>query len=511
MNPLAMLILLLLVIVLFILPALGLALLFKKAGVAPWKAFVPLYNSIVMLQICERPRYWAILQFIPALGILFTLAIWIEFLRAFGKTRFYQYALVPLTAGIYFLYVGLNPRDKFTGPYEMKKYSRSDAWKCIGVGVMTIAIIAGLRSFVYESYSIPTTAMEKTLLRGDYILVNRLSYGPRLPITPLALPYIPGAFPVYFKDAYSKSIRLTYHRPFSSPVGRGDVIVFNFPEGDTVIDLPEYQSLLPYYDACRQVGRGNVDSGRQVILADPYQYPLTVRPIDKEETYIKRCVATPGDTLLIRDQQVFIDGKAQPFPPASTAYCRVQTNGQQLDDITMKESYGIDIDNSDEFRTAEGPGRYEMLLTAEARESMLKNGLARSITPDNDSTIGEVFPYDTLHAWTRDNYGPIWIPQKGAILTITPENFHVYERVIRVYEGNELEIKGGKIFLNGKEENKYRFKLDYYWVMGDALHGSQDSRYWGFVPEDHVIGKAWLIWASWANGMRWDRLFKKVE
>jgi signal peptidase I len=354
-----MLILLLLVLVLFIMPAFGLALLFKKAGVAPWKAFVPLYNSIVMLQICERPWYWAILQFIPVLGLLFTVAIWIEFLRTFGKTRFYHYILVPLTAGIYFLYVGCNPRDKFTGPREMKKFSRTDAWTCIGVGVATIAIVTGLRSFVYESYSIPTTAMEKTLLRGDHILVSRLSYGPRLPFTPLALPYIPGAFPVFFKDVYSKSIRLTYHRPFSSPVGRGDVIVFNFPEGDTVIDLPEYQSLLPYYDACRQAGRGNVDSGRQIILADPSQYPLVVRPIDKEETYIKRCVATAGDTLEIRDQQVFIDGKAQSFPPASVTYYRVRANGQQLDDITMKESYGIDVNNPDEFRPADSSGQYE--------------------------------------------------------------------------------------------------------------------------------------------------------
>ena len=152
-----------------------------------------------------------------------------------------------------------------------------------------------------------------------------------------------------------------------------------------------------------------------------------------------------------------------------------------------------------------------MLLTASARENMLKNGLALSIKPDNDSTLGEVFPYDTLHAWTRDNYGPIWIPKKGVTLVLTPENYSLYERVIRVYEGNELEMKAGKIFLNGREENKYTFKMDYYWVLGDALHGSQDSRYWGFVPEDHVVGKAWLIWGSWEKGVRWSRLFKKIE
>jgi signal peptidase I len=511
MNPVAILILLLLILVFFILPALGLGLLFKKAGEAPWRAFVPIYNSVVMLQICERPFYWAFMQFIPFLGLFYSAAIWIEFIRTFGKTRFYQYALIPLTAGLYFLYLGWNPRNKFTGPHEMKRFSRPDAWKCIGVSVVTIAIITGLRSFVYESYSIPTTSMEKTLLRGDCILVSKLSYGPRLPITPLALPFIPGIFPAYFKDAYSKSIQLSYHRPSASPVGRGDVIVFNFPIGDTVINMPEFQSMRPYYDVCRELGRGDIDSGRQIVLGNPDQYPLAVRPIDKEETYIKRCVAIPGDTLLIRDQLLYIDGKAQPVPPETETYCRVRTSGQPLDDITMKELYGLDMNDPDEFRPADSPNQYYMLLTWSARESMLKSGLAGSIIPDNDSTTGEVFPYDTLHAWTRDNYGPVWIPQKGATLVLTPENYPLYERVIRVYEGNELEMRAGKIFLNGREENKYRFKMDYYWVLGDALHGSQDSRYWGFVPEDHVIGKAWLIWASWNGGLRWNRLFTKIK
>ena len=511
MTPLAIFILLFIIIVILILPALGLALLFKKAGEAPGKAFIPVYNQIIMLRICDRPYYWAFLQFIPFVGFFFVVAIWIEFIRSFGKTRFYQYLLIPLTAGLYFLYLGWNSRIKFTGSQEMKKFSRSDAWNCIGVGVFTIALITGLRGFVFESYSLPTTSMEKTLLRGDCFLVSKLSYGPRLPMTPLTLPYIPGILPGFSVNTYSKSIQWSYHRPFSSPVKRGDVIVFNFPEGDSVIILPDYQSLRPYYEVCRDIGRGNFDSGRQIVLNNPDQYPLVLKPIDKEEAYMKRCVAIPGDTLLIRDQLLYIDGKAEPLPPQSETYYRVRTNGQHLDEDTMKESYNVDINNSDEVRAADGPNQYEMLLTPSACENMLKNGLAQSINPDNDSTPGEVFPYDKMHAWTRDNYGPIWIPKKGATLLLTPENYSLYERVIRVYEGNELEMKAGKIFLNGREENKYTFKMDYYWVLGDARHGSQDSRYWGFVPEDHVIGKAWLIWGSWGNGIRWSRLFKKIE
>jgi signal peptidase I len=214
---------------------------------------------------------------------------------------------------------------------------------------------------------------------------------------------------------------------------------------------------------------------------------------------------------MIRDQQVYIDGKAQPFPPESETYFRVLTKGQPLDETTMKESYGIDINNTDEFRSMGDPNLYNVLLTPDTRDRLLKDGVASSITPDNDSTIGEVFPRDTLHAWTRDNYGPIWIPRKGATLTLTARNYPLYERIIRTYEGNKLEIKEGRIFLNDQEAHSYQFKMDYYWVMGDNLHGSQDSRYWGFVPEDHIVGKACFIWWSYDKGLRWDRFFKKVE
>ena len=511
MSPLAILFLLLLVFLFYFLPRFGLAMLFKKAGRAPGKAFIPVYSSLIMLRISERPNYWVLLQCIPVAGLFFTVAIWIEFLRTFGKTRFYQYCLVPLTLGLYFLYLGWSKKTRFTGPQEMKKFSRSDSWNGIAVGLVTIAFIAGLRTFVFELYTVPTSSMGKTMLVGDCFVVNKLSYGPRLPITPLAIPYLPGVFPVSFIHAYSTSVRWDYHRPFASSVNRGDVIVFNFPDGDTVINLPDYQSLRPYYEVCRELGRGNIDSGRQIVLSDPYQYPVAIRPVDKEENYVKRAVAIAGDTLLIRNQQVYIDGKPEAMPLNSETDYRVQTNGGPLDEDIMKETYGVDMNDVDQFRPSGGLNQYVMVLTASARENMLKDGLARSITPESDSTPGGVWPYDTTHAWTRDNYGPLWIPQKGATLVLTPENYSLYERVIRTYEGNQLELKAGKIYLNGREENKYRFKMDYYWVMGDALHGSQDSRYWGFVPEDHVVGKAGRIWFSWDKGVRWDRLFKAIE
>lgn len=176
----------------------------------------------------------------------------------------------------------------------------------------------------------------------------------------------------------------------------------------------------------------------------------------------------------------------------------------------MKEEYNLDITNGDELQSSSVPNQYRMLLTWRAREKMLKNGLAKSIVPEIDS-MKDVYPYDHIHNWTRDNYGPIWLPAKGATLTVTPENYSIYERSIRVYEGNKLEMTDGKIFINDKETNQYTYKMNYYWMMGDNRHGSQDSRYWGFVPEDHVVGEAWLIWMSWDKGVRWHRLFQKIR
>jgi len=506
-----LLILILVILVFWFLPTLGLCLLFRKAGVSGWKGWVPVYNLFVMVRISGRPWYWVLLSFVPIIGLFFTLAIAIEFIKTFGKTRFYQHVLLSLSAGLYFLYIGLKSTDGFEDPAVREARRVPAVWGWLGTTVIFIATITGLRGFVFESYLIPTTSMEGTLLRGDWLFVSKLSYGPRLPYTPISFPYLPGLFPSGFRNLYSEGLTLSYHRWFSHPVGRGDVIVFNFPEGDTVISLPDYQSLRPYYDVIRELGAGNVDSGRRLVLDNPEEYPIKTRLVDKEEAYIKRSVAVAGDTFEIRNQVIYIDGQPQPFPPGSEIIYRVETNGQQLDETDMKQQYQVDINNIDKFRVLDSSNQYMMMLTWSTREKMLKDGFARRISPEVDSSAEGVFPNDQLHHWTRDNYGPIWIPRKGATLELMPENYSVYERVIRVYEGNKLEMRNGKIFLNDREENKYTFKMDYYWVMGDNLHGAQDSRYWGFVPEDHVIGKAWLIGMSWGEGVRWDRLFKKVN
>ncbi len=494
------------------LPAVGLFGMFRKAGVASWKAFIPYYNTWTMIEIANRPKYWFFLQFIPVVGWFITLGICVEFVKPFGKFKFYEHALAAIVPFAYFIYIGFNKKDKFIGTEAVKKYRKSATREWVDAAVFAIVAATIIRTFVFEAYTIPTGSMEKTLLINDFLFVSKFSYGPRIPNTPLAIPFVHHTIPYTNAKSYVEWIKIPYTRWFPTPVKRNDVVVFNFPAGDTVINKDEYQSAIPYYDKARELGNGNIDVGRKILLDDPDEYPIVIRPVDKQENYIKRCIAIAGDTLQIKNQTVFLNGQATDFPPKSETYYYVETGGQQLDETVMKEEYDVDINNGDEFQQA-GANKFRMLLTYRAKIKMLKSGLAKSMVAEMDTSLvpNKVFPWDNFHRWTVDEFGPLWIPKKGATLTLTTENYPIYERAIRTYEKNTLEQKDGKFFINGKENNQYTFKMDYFWMMGDNRHGSQDSRYWGFVPEDHVVGQASLIWMSWDKGIRWNRMFNKIK
>jgi signal peptidase I len=504
-------VLVLIQLLILLLPSFGMYKMFEKAGVPGWKAFIPFYNTWVILELGNRPRHWVFWQLIPVVGWFISMGIFVDFVKLFGKFKLYEHALAALLPVLYFPYLGFNKKDKFLGIESAKKYKKSVAREWVDAGVFAIVAATLIRTFVFEAYTIPTPSMEKTLLVNDFLFVSKFSYGPRIPNTPLAMPFVHHTLPFTNSKSYLEWIKIPYTRWFPSPVRRNDVVVFNFPAGDTVINREEYQSAQPYYDVARALGgRGGIDAGRQIVLSDPDQYPLVVRPVDKQENYIKRCIGIAGDTLQIKDQIVYLNGHATALPAYSETYYYVTTSGQSLDETVMKDEYDVDVSNPDEFQQTGNPNQYKLLLTRGSKDKMLKSGLAKNIFPEIDSTL-DVYPYDNIHNWTRDNYGPIWIPAKGASLTLTPENYSLYERAIRVYEGNKLERLGDKIILNDKETNQYTFKMNYYWMMGDNRHGSQDSRYWGFVPEDHVVGEAWLIWMSWDKGVRWSRLFKKIK
>jgi signal peptidase I len=351
--------------------------------------------------------------------------------------------------------------------------------------------------------------MEKTLLVNDFLFVSKFSYGPRIPNTPLSIPFVHNYLPGTDKKSYSTVVELPYTRWFSSPVERGDVVVFNFPAGDTVINLPDYQSARPYYDVIRMLGNGNSDEGRKYLLERQDQFPLAIHPPDKTDNYIKRCTGVAGDSVQVINNTVWINGKQQPTPPYALIKYQVVTNGQTLDAVTLDEQYDVDSDKA-EFEQTNKPFVYNIVLSEKAKREMEKIGY--KITPYTGMPDGSpVYPYDKIHDWSRDNFGAIWIPKKGVSMTLTPENYSIYERAIRVYEHNDFYMKDGKFFLNGKETTSYQFKLNYYWMMGDNRQGSQDSRFWGFVPEDRIVGKAWLIWFSYEGGPRWKRLFNIVK
>jgi len=360
------------------------------------------------------------------------------------------------------------------------------------------AIIAAtlIRTFIFEAYTIPTPSMEKTLLVNDFLFVSKISYGPRIPNTPLAVPFTHHTLPgTKYTKAYSEAVHWPYKRlPGFTDIKRNDVVVFNFPEGDTVALEQQDQS---YYGLVRSLGRDAVWES----------YHVTSRPVDKRENYIKRCVAEAGDTLSIRDGVVFINSRQAPIPPESERRYMVQTNGDPLNPERLDE---LDVTPNPDATLSAGLFLYNL---TPGNVSALKNfPVVKSIKP-YFSGEQSVFPYDTAnYHWTEENFGPLYIPKKGATVKLDSSNIAIYDRVIRVYEGNTLESKNGQFYINNKPADSYTFKMNYYWMMGDNRNNSLDSRYWGFVPEDHVVGKAWLIWMSYGNGsIRWSRLFRTIK
>lgn len=389
--------------------------------------------------------------------------------------------------------MSLIPRKKKD---DTKKKKKSVLREWVDAALFAIIAATIIRTFFIEAYTIPTPSMEGSLLVNDFLFVSKLSYGPRVPMTPLSFPLVHNTMPIVGGKSYSESVQWKYKRwPGFGDVERYDVVVFNFPNGDTVVEeMPDRD----YYDIVRQMG------SREMVHA---QYNVITRPVDKKENYIKRCMGVPGDKLEVRGGIVYVNDKpAQVFPHAKMTY-EVHTNGQGFSSDFLEE-------NSIEMRGSTPPFYYLNIPNDKiATVKSLPNFV--SIKVDQvpaGSTMDWAFPQDTANfKWNRDNYGPLVIPAKGATVTLTPQNIALYRRIIFNYEGNTLEQRNGKFVINGKETNTYTFKMNYYWMMGDNRHNSADSRYWGFVPEDHIVGKASFVWLSYGeNGIRWSRLLRGV-
>ena len=409
-------------------------------------------------------------------------------------------------------------------------------WVMSWVDALVFALVAVyfINLFFFQNYVIPSSSLEKSLLTGDYLFVSKVSYGPRIPETPLTMPLTQHTLPLFQCKSYIEWPHWDYRRVKGlGKVELNDIVVFNYPAGDTLCSAPQYQAF-DFYQMCYSLGyqmypqRPNPDSltveqrqqyfsfiyqaGRNEIVRNQAEYGLIdTRPTDRRENYVKRCVGLPGQTLQIKNRIVYLDGKPNKEPDNVQYSYKVKLR-QRLDDDIMKD-LGITMEDIMSLNTS---GAMPMTKHAVAELSKRKD-LVESIEINTEANDLDIYPLNGNLHWTRDNYGPIWIPAKGKSINLTMENLPIYERCIRTYEGNTLEVKDGKILINGKASSSYTFKLDYYWMMGDNRHNSLDSRYWGFVPEDHIVGKPIFIWWSsdpdrgGFSGIRWNRLFRFVD
>jgi signal peptidase I len=515
------------------LPSFGIAKLFKKAGVPEWKAYVPFYNTWIMQGLAQRPKHWVFWQFIPVVGWFISPGIFIEFVKLFGKFSLRAHTGASLAGPVYFPYLAIKQDPKYIGPEGVSKHKKPGWREWVDAGIFAVVAATLIRTFVFEAYTIPTGSMEKTLLIKDFLFVSKLSYGPRIPNTPLSVPFVHNYMPIGNNKSYTQAVSIPYTRWFATSVKRGDAVVFNFPEGDTVIHKTGFESANPFSDIRRRAkwggnfdyvqwdsdgdGKPDMQARASEIINDPETYPIAVHPVDKTDNYIKRCVAVAGDTLQVVGGDVYINSVKENTPPYSQMNYMVQLKTAVADMDDFRSKYNL----NEEDVAPLANNSYNMLLTYKALQQMKKDNILTAAIPDlqvPDSLYSQplylgkmTFPYDTIHRWTIDYFGKIWIPKKGASLKLSAENYSIYERAIRVYERNEFFMQNGKFILNGKEVTDYTFKMDYFWMMGDNRHGSQDSRFWGFVPEDRIVGKAWMIWMSWDGGPRWKRLFRIIK
>ena len=501
---------------------LGLWFVFKKAGEKPWKALVPIYNIVVWIKICNKSWKWYIYFLIPAINIFTFLLMVVETAKVFHRYSFWEQTLAVIVPWCYLPILGLNKKMQYYNPRneEAHKVSEFRDW----MDAIAFALVAAvlIRSTMGEFFNIPSSSMEKSLLTGDYLFVSKMNYGPRMVMTPLSIPLVHNVIPLTDgqHESYLKWIKRPYHRyPGFGKVERMDAVVFNYPDGDTVCTA--WKSNMSYHDLVREMGRENVLNAKRLPVGNKLvENHIRVRPVDKREHFVKRCIGLPGDDIEIVHQKVFVNGKPLPQPTeCQETYDVLFTPGLNvrriLDNLGVNQE---DYDNALELMMYDGVAHYRVPLTEKmALELQARPDVIEVVKVDMSSETVErpqLFPHAEGYNWTVDDFGPIHIPAKGETLTLTMETLPLYKRLIEVFEGNTLEVRNGKIFINGEETSTYTCKMDYYWMMGDNRHNSADSRFWGFVPEDHIVGKASLVVFSFDKEhrtVRWDRIFRKAS
>jgi signal peptidase I len=507
--------------------------LFNLAGVAGWKALIPFYNIIKYLDIIKRPRWWTILVFIPVINLLMIPVIWIEFIKTFNHSTKSDRILVIITLGLYIYYVSyVSNKTKYIDEISFSNFERS-----FGSIIFAVVIATIVHNYIIQPFVIPTGSLEKTLRVGDFLLVSKFHYGARIPSTVISFPMVHDTIPIIKSRSYLKKPQLPYLRiPGFQEIKNNDIVVFNWP-ADTV---------------------------RKFFVKEKG----VIKPIDKKSNYVKRAIGIPGDTLEIRDGLIYLNGKENTLPDrakplftyliksdkgvSSSKLINLQVDGfirkfiiRNLSTDTYAEisKYILNISNTGEneyliYTTDKGvPVDLVRKLGLDIREIIDKEKelsltYIDAIKIENSNQFDTIyrliekesplnsifFPNNKRFNWNNDQFGPIYIPKAGDKIDLNINTLPLYKKIIIDYEYNDLRVVEEDILINGKIENEYIFKQDYYWMMGDNRYNSEDSRVWGFVPYNHVLGKPVFIWMSIEglfNGIenwkfRWDRVFTTI-
>lgn len=529
----------------------GLMKIFEKAGQKGWTAWIPFYNAFVWLKVIEKPLWWFIFILLPFVNIFMFLLMLVETAKTFNKNQLWEQGLAALIPFYYMIYLGSSPKEIYQNKASRPVFKKSKVREWTDAIIFAVVAASIIRMFIFEAYTIPTPSMEKSMLVGDYLFVSKMTYGARMPNTPLSFPFVhhsmPGSNTI---KSFVEWIKFPYYRfPSFNKVENNDIVVFNYPDGDTV--AVNYQDR-SYYSLERKFGYKNMHNPNFVpSIGAPPIGKIISRPVDKRENYIKRCIAIPGDKLEIKDQQVYINDKKAENPKELQYQYFIIGNGGSV--FSKKELSNLGINNADyqlynstifnqgyhnyivqeivpqttisEKLTADDLNHLGILILNQTNYKILqKSNKVKSIekliyrkgVPNSDN---DIFPFDPInYPWNQDNFGPIHMPKAGETIDINTKNIVLYKRIIEAYERHTLEIKDNDIFIDGKLAKTYTFEMGYYWMMGDNRHNSADSRFWGFVPEDHISGTPLFIWLSLdkdkdlSNGkIRWNRIFKVPE
>ncbi|MDC6367579.1 MULTISPECIES: signal peptidase I [Flavobacteriaceae] len=522
--------------------------LYIKAGRKAWEAAIPIYNGIVLMKIINRPWWWVLLLFIPIINLLMFPVVWVETIRSFGKNTLLHTWLVILTLGFYIYYLNYVEDVTYIEDRSLKPRTGLGEW----VSSIIFAVVAAtfVHTYFMQPYVIPTGSLERTLRIGDFLFVSKFHYGARVPMTTLAAPmvhdtipglkkrsYIADVDPATAKKSWINKLQLPYMRlPGFQEVKKNDIVVFSLPS----------DTLYQFFKAEKPVKK----------------------PIDKKSNYVKRCVGTPGDSLAVIDGFVYVNGKQLKLSDRAkpmyfyNIYSKKGVSSKTLAEVDAADYTRKYFTSSLSENQANGlspyirgayrnqKGQIEIIAEAKGIPTEVIRQLRLSLTeekplsrlanmtnemvvklrgnPSIDSVVKTIDPkgqYEgmfpqkpTLYPWNNDNFGPIYIPKAGATVEINYKTIPFYKKIIRDYEHNDVTVSGQKVFINGEEANSYTFKQDYYWMMGDNRDSSEDSRTWGYVPADHILGKPVFLWMSFDNfkeGIakwrpRWNRVFTTV-